>query len=135
MAVVVELPTILSPIQANTIPASLTTAFHLAAQFYGDPMQWTSIMKANPSLVNEDGFFDYQIAALTTINVPPAVSGAIADGIFNAFPVPVGTLGSDFNSDFDFRFGGSGGSGEDTSFGQLDFSHDENSGYISLVNP
>ena len=104
MADITEIPTVLSPIQAITAKTGFETVFHVAARVNGDATLWDRVMALNPTLINADGFWEYDLSTVPTITVPPVGSVTSTGGIMQSFPVPQGQGAHDFNSDFDFRF-------------------------------
>ena len=67
---------------AAAIPARVertanTTLFHLAAQYFGDPLRWVEIARAN-------GLTDPWVSAFSEIAIPPAVDQSVT---------PTGILG------------------------------------------
>jgi hypothetical protein len=62
-------------VPVETVQASATTLFHLAAQYLGDARQWTRLAAMNQSAVTVNDFIDPWITALTAIEIPgPGVS-------------------------------------------------------------
>ena len=58
----------------RTVRVSNTTLFHLAAKFFGNPMNWVDIAEAN-------GLIDPWIFAETAITIPNIVPTTAPDGI------------------------------------------------------
>ena len=104
MADITELPTVLSPIPSITANTGFDTIFHVAARVLGDAVLWDRVMALNPSLINADGFWEYDLSTTATVTVPPVGSVTSTGGIMQSFPVPQGQGAHDFNSDFNFRF-------------------------------
>jgi len=88
MADINDLPTVLSPISAVTANTGFSTLFHVAAIYLGDHTMWDRVLALNSSLINADGFWEYDLSTVATVNVPPAGSAASTGGILQSFPVP-----------------------------------------------
>lgn len=98
-------PAILTPIQPQTIQATDTTLFHLAAYYLGDVTLWNYLVLLNPQFINSDGFFDYEVTGAQTVTLPLPGTFVSNGGILNAFPTPAGGLPArEFNNDFDYAF-------------------------------
>ena len=60
----------------KTARVSNTTLFHIAAQYFGNPLYWVNIAEAN-------GLADPWVTQATTITIPNMVPSAAPDGIFD----------------------------------------------------
>jgi hypothetical protein len=62
-------------VPVQTVPASATTLFHLAAHHLGDATQWTRLAAMNQDALTVNDFIDPWISARLDIDIPgPGVS-------------------------------------------------------------
>lgn len=57
-------------VPVQTIQASATTLFHIAAYYLGDATQWTRLAALNQDAVMINDFIDPWIVGLTPIEIP-----------------------------------------------------------------